>query len=184
MRKFTVFCLNRDLDHLKNVLKGKVVVLNKKDKAVKKETHFSEIPNLYAILNSIEINIFIADKDFKLVYMNQKAEETLKSFEKEIFDAFRVRVDDFIGVSIHRFHRGTDLVERVLKNYKALPHEAKLDFGNIHLKISTNCIMEPKGKITGYIVNWEDRSREVRETEEMMELINELELIENDSNNF
>jgi len=132
-----------------------------------------------APLDSVQTNIFIADRDFNLVYMNPKAEKTLKSIENEIFEVFGVRIDNFIGESIHRFHRDPNRVEKILRNPMALPHEAMFDFGVVHLKTSINGVFGPEGEIIGYIVNWEDVSEKVRLDMEIAKLIIELKNIEN-----
>jgi methyl-accepting chemotaxis protein len=148
---------------------------------MKTEKLFWDNPSLRAVLDSIQTNIIIADRDFKLVYMNLKGIKTLKSIENEIYKIFNIRVDDFVGESIHRFHRDPDQVEIILNNFAALPHEAHFDFGNIYLKSSINCILGLEGEIAGYIVNWEDKSKKVRGVEEMTNLVKELEKAESDS---
>jgi methyl-accepting chemotaxis protein len=134
---------------------------------------------LNAALDSVQTNIFIADRDFKLVYMNPVAEKTLKSIEMEILRVFGVRVDDFIGESIHKFHRDPDQVERILRNPSALPHAAFFDFGVVHLKTSINGVTGPEGEIIGYIVNWEDMSEKVALNLETANLIIKLKKLEN-----
>jgi len=145
---------------------------------MKAETLLADAVFLYAALNSVQTNIFIADRDFKLVYMNLKAEKTLKNIENEIFDIFGIRVEDFIGESIHRFHQNPNWVERILLNPSALPHEAFFGFGEVRLKTAINGVVGPEGEMIAYIVNWEDKSEKVRETEEIAKLVAELEIIE------
>jgi methyl-accepting chemotaxis protein len=151
---------------------------------MKPELLFLDDLSFRAVLDSVQTNIFIADRDFKLVYMNLKAVKTLRGIENEIYKAFNVKVDDFVGESIHRFHRDPDQVESTLNNTAALPHEGQFDFGNIHLKSSINCILGLEGEIVGYIVNWEDKSKKVRKKEEMMDLVTEMELVDQDSLNY
>jgi methyl-accepting chemotaxis protein len=151
---------------------------------MKIETLFEDNPSLRAVLDSIQTNIIIADRDFNLIYMNLKAVKTLRGIESEIYKAFNVKVDDFVGKSIHRFHRDPDQVESILNNVAALPHEAQFDFGNIHLKSSINCMLGLEGDIVGYIVNWEDKSKKVQGIEEMMDLITEMEQVDQDSLNY
>ena len=142
------------------------------------------ISNSFITLDSLQANVFITDRGFKLVYMNPKAEKTLKSIGNDIFEAFGIGVEDFIGGSIHRFHRDPDWVEKILKDPKALPHEALFEFCDIHLKSSINSIVGPKGAIIGYIVNWEDVSENFQSDEKMMHRVEELEQIESESNNY
>ncbi|MFQ5449316.1 MAG: bacteriohemerythrin [Nitrospinaceae bacterium] len=115
---------------------------------------------LRASLNSLATNVFIADADLNLVYLNDRAEKTVKAIETEIFDAFSIRVVDLLGGSIHRFHKDPNAVERILRNPAALPHEAVFSFGNVTIKSSINGIHGPEGRILGYIVNWEEVSEQ------------------------
>ncbi len=131
------------------------------------EMPLTDVCSLQSALNSVQANIFIADRDFKLVYMNPKAKVTLKKIENEVFEVFSIKIDNFIGGSIHRFHRDPNRVERILRNPQALPHEAIFEFGNVHLKTSISGIVGPEGKITGYIVNWEDVSEKAKLLKEM-----------------
>jgi len=142
------------------------------------------ISGSFVVLDSLQVNIFIADMDLKLVYMNPRAEKILRAFENEIFRNFGVRVDNILGESIHRFHKDPVRVSGILGNPLTLPHEAYFDFGEIHLKAVVNGIKTRDGEIIGYIVNWEDKSENVNKTEEMVSLVTELERIELKSNNF
>lgn len=151
---------------------------------MKTEVLFSDNPSLRAVLDSIQANIIVADRDLKLIYMNLKAIKTLRAIENEIYKTFNIRVDDFVGESIHRFHRDPDQVENILNNVAALPHEAQFDFGNVHLKSSINYMLGSEGEIVGYIVNWEDKSKEVRRIEEMMNLVMEMEQVDQGSLNY
>ena len=117
-------------------------------------------------LDNLSTNIFVADKDLNLVYMNHRAEETVKSIKQEIKDAFKIGVDELIGGSIHRFHKNPGSVERILRNPSNLPHTAEFSFGNVNLKTSINAVYDANGTAQAYIVNWEEVSAQTRlETE-------------------
>jgi methyl-accepting chemotaxis protein len=112
-------------------------------------------------LNNLSTNVFIADPDFNLIYMNSKAEKTVETIEKQIFDAFSIRVDDLLGGSIHRFHKNPGQVESILQNPSLLPHEAIFSFGEVALKTNINGIFDAEGQVLGYIVNWEEVSEQL-----------------------
>lgn len=117
-------------------------------------------------LDCLATNIFVADSDLNLVYMNEKARATTKSIEEEIRKAFNVEVQDLLGGSIHRFHREPERIEKILRNPSALPHTTEFSFGPITLKTSINAFYGDNGDISGYIVNWEEVSeRKKIETE-------------------
>ena len=136
------------------------------------------ISSSFFTLDSLQANIFIADYELVLVYMNPMARKTLKSIENDIFKVFSIRVEDFIGGSIQRFHKDPLHVAGIIRNSSALPHEVIIDIGKIHLKFCINGITTRAGEIFGYIVNWEDVSEKTEMDEKMRNLNEELIIIE------
>jgi methyl-accepting chemotaxis protein len=128
-----------------------------------------------ATLSSVQTNIFIADPRFTIVYANERALNTLRSFEDEFRKSFRVEVDDVVGASIHRFHKDPRHVERILKNPSALPHQAEFSFGSIILQTTINGVFGPAHELLGYVVNWEDVSERKRMEGEQSRLFSMLE---------
>jgi methyl-accepting chemotaxis protein len=112
------------------------------------------LAGLRACLDKLQMNVFVADKDLNLVYMNEIARNTLMAVESELQKAFGLRVDDLLGGSIHRFHKDPRNVETVLRNPASLPHQAELAFGNVILRTTINGIWDAQGQSQGYIVNW------------------------------
>ena len=79
-------------------------------------TLIDHMVGLRGCLDKLQMNVFVADKNLNLVYMNEIALKTLKSVEPEIQKAFGLRVDELLGGSIHRFHKDPRAVEVVLRN--------------------------------------------------------------------
>ena len=111
---------------------------------------------LKSCLDSLQMNVFVADKNLNLIYMNEIARATMLSVEPEIRKEFRVGVDELLGGSIHRFHKNPQQVESILRNPTALPHKAELAFGNVILRSNIHGIWDEKGEVQGYVVNWEE----------------------------
>jgi methyl-accepting chemotaxis protein len=111
---------------------------------------------LKACLDNLQENIFVADKNLNLTYINEIARATLVSIEPEIQKAFGLGVDELLGGSIHRFHQNPQQVEKILRNPASLPHSTELAFGKVILKTSINAVWDEKGEIEGYIANWEE----------------------------
>jgi methyl-accepting chemotaxis protein len=111
-----------------------------------------------ACLASVQANILVADPQFSIVYANDRALQTLRSIEGEIRKAFGVDVEDIVGASIHRFHKDSRRVERILKTPTALPYQAEFTFGPVTLQARINAVTGPAGEALGYIVAWEDVS--------------------------
>ena len=99
---------------------------------------------LRASLSSVQANIFVADTTFNIVYVNDRAMETLRGIEGEIQKAFDVEVEDIVGATIHRFHKDKRRVERILRNPPALPHQAEFSFGKITLQAKINGVFGPQ----------------------------------------
>ncbi|MFO0821780.1 MAG: PAS domain-containing protein [Gemmataceae bacterium] len=112
-----------------------------------------------ATLDDLQTNIFVADISFTIVYANRRALDTLRKNEDELRAAFGVEVDDLVGCSIHTFHKDKKRVEKILKNPRALPHAAEFSFGNVVFQTNINSIMSGRD-VVGYVVNWEDVSRQ------------------------
>lgn len=106
-------------------------------------------------LDAIQTNIFIASTDLRLVFMNRRATSTLHAVEHDLQAAFHLRADEFLGGSIHRFHRHPTHVESVLRNPHSFPHSATLRFGRTVLNTRIN-ELHVDGTSLGFVVNWED----------------------------
>jgi methyl-accepting chemotaxis protein len=120
----------------------------------KKGSLVDQLAGLRACLDNLQVNVFVADQNFNLIYMNICAVKTLKSVETDIKTSFGLRIEDLLGGSIHRFHKDPRAVESVLRNPASLPHQAELAFGNVVLRSTINGIKDAMGQTQGYIVNW------------------------------
>lgn len=109
-----------------------------------------------ASLDSLQANVFIADLDLKIIYINACAQQTLGKIAGEVRRVFNVEVDKILGSSIHAFHKDAGRVEKILKNPQALPHQAEFTFGTITLEARINGIAGSAGETLGYVVAWED----------------------------
>jgi len=107
-------------------------------------------------LNALSVNVFVADTQFVIRWMNRHATETMQLINPALQAAFGVTADRVIGGSIHRFHRSAEYVEETLR--KSLPHEATFEFAGITLATRISSLPDEDGNTVGYAVCWEDRS--------------------------
>jgi methyl-accepting chemotaxis protein len=112
--------------------------------------------NLLACLNSAQSNLLFADTNFILIHANDKSIKTLRTLEADLKELFSVRVDDVVGGSIHRFHKDSRRIEKILTNPSNLPHETEFTFGSNTLSAVVNAIFSATGQVIGYVVNWDD----------------------------
>jgi methyl-accepting chemotaxis protein len=129
--------------------------------------------DLLTSLGSVQANILIADPKFNLIYANGKAIETLTEIREDIKNVFKVSVEEMVGGSIHRFHKDSQKIERVLQNPKNLPHTAEFSFGEVTLKATINGVYDSNSQTKGYIVNWENVT-EKQKAETAMARINSM----------
>ncbi|WP_290538791.1 group 1 truncated hemoglobin [Alcanivorax sp.] len=54
---------------------------------------------------SLQANVFVADTNLNIVYINPRAAETLSTIAQPIFKTFGVKIEDILNGHIHRFHR-------------------------------------------------------------------------------
>jgi len=129
---------------------------------------------LRAALDSVMANVFIADLDFRLVYMNRRAETTVRAIEGEIRRSFGVAWADVVGGSIHRFHKDPRRIEAILRNPASFPHHAVFSFGSTTLEALIDGIFDCDRSCLGYIVSWDDITEEAALDHQVRELASSL----------
>jgi methyl-accepting chemotaxis protein len=133
----------------------------------------SRASSLHAALDGVGTNLFVADAEFNLVWMNKKAHETMKTLEDVTMNLFGLLESDLVGGSIDRFHAG-DLktrVRKLLSNPRNLPYRRTITVGARRLDLNVNAITEGSD-IAGYIVNWEDITQAEKASAEAIRLQN------------
>ena len=114
-------------------------------------------------LDSLGTNVFIADRDLRLVYMNRCAAEVMKSIGATVEKLFRVRFDDLIGTSIDAFHgERARAIRRTLEDPRNLPIRREIQVAHLTLDLNVNAIRDGQGEYAGLVVNWEEISERKR----------------------
>lgn len=134
-----------------------------------------EISALRGIIDSLQTNVFVANTDLNIVYINPRALETLRTIADPIQQAFGVRIEEILNGHIHRFHRDPKRVERILNSPNALPHSADFTFGGVTLRSRINGVYNQARKLVGYTVSWDDITAELRQRNEIQRLTNMVE---------
>lgn len=117
--------------------------------------------------DNLGTNVFVADTNLTLVYMNKRAREIMKSMEDVIEKAFGLAVDDLIGQRIDAFHGPrAKQIRRTLSEPKNLPIRSEIKLADLILDLNVNPIFTPGGEYVGLVVNWEEIGEKKRlETE-------------------
>jgi methyl-accepting chemotaxis protein len=108
-------------------------------------------------LDALGTNVFIADRDLRLVYLNRRAEETMKAINSTLEQAFGISYHELVGVNIDRFHGDRiKQIRRLLSDPANLPHRKEIRLDKLMLDLNVNAILDDEGEFIGTVVNWED----------------------------
>ncbi len=113
-------------------------------------------------LDHLQANVFMCDRELRIVYVNAIGMKTLRTLADEVQRAFGVDVNSLIGTSIHTFHKDPRRVERILASPDMLPHSAEFSFAGTTLQTRIHHVKDDSGEILGYIVVWVDITRQRR----------------------
>ena len=97
------------------------------------------------MVENATIRIIMADRDFKIVYMNPASVRALAP--PGAFAA--CRVDDILGKSIDIFHKQPEMQRRLLSDPKNLPHRANIRLGDEILDLNVSAIRDAPRRIHG-----------------------------------
>lgn len=111
---------------------------------------------LRALLDCLPVSIFVCDMDMRMVYLSPTARRTMETLRGPVRDQFGVDVDDFFGMSIHRFHKDPAAVERVMANLRDTAHEATFELAGLTLRTRITPLRETSGRTVGYIATLDD----------------------------
>lgn len=123
-------------------------------------------------LNSIGENIIIADKDFKIVWLNSKARQSFSS----IVTLYGLEtVDEIIGLSMDFFHE-RPAYQRQLMNGLEGGHRARVNIKNTFVAdiVITPIKGEQNERVSGYMVMLMDVTTQAEEERRIKETIKHL----------
>src|SRR5579871_5564810 len=114
-------------------------------------------------LDSLGTNVFVADRDLRLVYMNQRAADIMKEIEGTVEKLFGVSFRELIGTKIDSFHGDrAKQIRRLLSDVSNLPIRKEIRLGDLILDLNVNAIVNEADEFIGTVVNWEEVSEKKR----------------------
>ncbi|MCH8314772.1 MAG: HAMP domain-containing protein [Planctomycetes bacterium] len=116
----------------------------------------SDVAQLQSALENLGTNVFMADENLELVYINTKAKETLEAINDVLMDLFGFGHDEMLGKCIDIFHKDPSYQRGILRSPKNLPHQAEIPLGPLTLDLQVAAVFNEGGDYVGTIVNWED----------------------------
>lgn len=115
-----------------------------------------------AALDVVATNIMLADADLRVIYMNESLRSMLSAAQADIQkDLPNFRADSIIGSNIDVFHKNPAHQRTMLKDLRST-HRTDLRIGGRHFSLLVTPIIDQKGSRTGTVVEWQDRTEQVR----------------------
>lgn len=134
-------------------------------------------------VDGADTNIMIADPDRKVVYMNESVTKMLRDAEGEICkDLPEFSVDTVLHGSIDRFHKDPSHQMKLLDQLKST-HRTQIKLGNNTFGLIASPIFGADGTRLGTVVEWKDRTLEIKAEEEAIFNTRIRQAIDNSSNN-
>ncbi|HEY6452125.1 MAG TPA: methyl-accepting chemotaxis protein [Steroidobacteraceae bacterium] len=122
-------------------------------------------------LDNVSGNVMMADAANRIIYVNR----SLQNMFREIAPELRRELPDFdpaklIGSSIELFHRSASEQQRLLANLRGTL-KSQLRIGGITLATIANPVLDEQGVRLGTVVEWIDRTQEVKVEEEIAAIV-------------
>ncbi|MCH8885465.1 MAG: PAS domain-containing protein [SAR324 cluster bacterium] len=129
------------------------------------------------MVESANLNIMMAGRDLKMIYMNKASSDTLKLLQQYL----PAPVDQLIGQSIDIFHKNPSYQQNLLGDPANMPHRAEIQVGPEWLDLNVVAITDKSGEYIGPMVSWsiitQDKANTERDEQvqsQVMEIAGEL----------
>ncbi len=119
---------------------------------------------LLAALEASSTNIMLTDPDLKVMYINKKLNQNLKSWEPEMQKVFGsgFQVENLLGRCIDDFHKNPQHQRKLLANESIFPYQTQITVGLLIIDLAVNVLKDEKGTVYGYSTEWNDATERIR----------------------
>lgn len=124
-------------------------IVNWEDISEKEKFNF-EAARLQSMVDSMPINVMLADRDFNITYVNPKSYETLES----IRDLLPIAPKDVMGQSIDIFHKNPQHQRKLLADPSNLPIKSTIGLGEESLDLNVSALNGKDGEYLGAMITW------------------------------
>lgn len=120
----------------------------------------------HQMVENTSVRLILADRNFKIIYMNPASVTALKQLEKLL----PCKVDQILGQSIDIFHKRPEHQRQIVADPSNLPHRAKFPLGDEWLDLTVTPLKDRHGAYMGPLVTWEVITEQVRAKEKEEQL--------------
>jgi predicted nucleic acid-binding Zn-ribbon protein len=120
-----------------------------------------ELESCEAVLDCVQANIFVADRNLNLVYLNPKALATMRRLDRQLRRAHRIGPQELVGTSVYRLHADRAGLERLAGDPNFQPREVEFKVDDVTLGAYMSRLVERDGRHTGFVFAWADITEKV-----------------------
>ena len=122
-------------------------------------------------LDEVSTSVMIADADLNIIYGNKPLMKMLGDAEQDLRrDLPQFDLKTMVGSNIDIFHKHPAHQRRLLGELRGT-HRGQITVGNHILRQLINPVTDAQGQRVGYVVEWDDRTEEVRIEQEVSGII-------------
>ncbi len=122
----------------------------------------TENARIRTALDRVTVGVMLADNDGKIIYGNDFAKSMFRTQAHEIRKSLpQFDPDKIVGDSFDLFHRNATHQRNMLAGLTSA-HTTDISLGSAVLRITANPVMDAGGTRVGTVVQWQDRTLEVK----------------------
>ena len=122
-------------------------------------------------LDNVSSSVMVADNNLDIIYMNKTVHELFSNAELDIQkDLPNFRANELLGANIDQFHKKPEHQRAMLAGLNSTV-KASLVIGGRHMDFVANPVNNDDGQRIGIVVEWLDRTHEVRIEKEIEAIV-------------
>ena len=163
-----------ELGDFNRALYGMQVKLNS-DMAYTKQIA-AEATRIKQALDNVQSCVMVANNDLEIIYMNNTVSEMFKNAEADIRTQLpKFNANNLMGSNIDQFHKNPAHQRGLLASLNST-FSSNLVIGGRHMNIVANPVKNDEGDRIGIVVEWLDRTREVKVEQEIEEIVDSVKI--------
>lgn len=122
-------------------------------------------------LENVSSSVMLANNNLEIIFMNKSVQDLFKNAEEDIrrqlpnFDSSKL-----MGANIDQFHKNPAHQRNLLAKLDSV-FSSSLEVGGRHMNIVANPVKDADGSRVGVVVEWLDRTREVKIEQEIESIV-------------
>ena len=131
----------------------------------------AENSRLRAALDKTSASVMVVDDEFKIIYLNEAAQRLFRESEDDLRrDVPALNAGHLLGASVDMFHKNAAQQRQLLTSLRSA-HVTTERFGERVMGLTANPVLDTSGRWLGTVLEWADRTLEVRSEEEVQAIV-------------